>query len=88
MKTRASALLGSRMPIVQSGMRWASRAELVAAVANAGAFGILSAHTQPDAPTMSTEWPAPTRPRSKKYIAVVTPKGRETASAKVKSSGM
>ena len=55
MKTRASALLGSRLPIVQSGMRWASRAELVSAVSNAGAFGILSAHTQPDAQALRRE---------------------------------
>ena len=55
MKTRATELLGTRYPIVQSGMRWAARAELVAAVSNAGAFGLLSAHTQPDAEALRRE---------------------------------
>ena len=35
-------MLGVRYPIVQSGMRWVSRAELVAAVSNAGGMGFLS----------------------------------------------
>src|SRR5438067_3590934 len=55
MKTRATALLGVELPIVQSGMRWVARAELVAAVSNAGAFGVLSAHTQPDAEALRRE---------------------------------
>jgi nitronate monooxygenase len=55
MKTRATELLGARLPIVQSGMRWVARAELVAAVSNAGAFGVLSAHTQPDAESLRRE---------------------------------
>ena len=55
MKTRASALLGVRYPIVQSGMRWVSRAELAAAVSNAGGLGVLSAHTQPDAQALRNE---------------------------------
>src|SRR6185503_16834319 len=33
--------------IVQGGMMWVGRAELVAAVSNAGALGILTALTQP-----------------------------------------
>jgi nitronate monooxygenase len=55
MKTRATALLGVQLPIVQSGMRWVARAELVAAVSNAGALGLLSAHTQPDAEALRRE---------------------------------
>jgi nitronate monooxygenase len=55
MKTRATELLGVELPIVQSGMRWVARAELVAAVANAGALGLLSAHTQPDAEALRSE---------------------------------
>lgn len=55
MRTRATELLGIRYPIVQSGMRWASRAELVSAVSNAGALGVLSAHTQPDAQALRRE---------------------------------
>ena len=34
-------------PIVQGGMQWVARAELAAAVSNAGGLGILSALTQP-----------------------------------------
>jgi len=55
MKTRATDLLGIRFPIMQSGMRWVSRAELAAGVSNAGGLGILSAHTQPDAEALRRE---------------------------------
>jgi NADH:quinone reductase (non-electrogenic) len=54
-KTRATELLGVRLPIVQSGMRWVSRAELAAAVSNAGGLGVISAHTQPDAEALRRE---------------------------------
>lgn len=47
MKTRITELLGTQYPIVQGGMQWVGRAELAAAVSNAGAFGILTALTQP-----------------------------------------
>ena len=46
-KTRFTELLGIEHPIVQGGMMWVGRAELVAAVANAGALGVLTALTQP-----------------------------------------
>ena len=45
--TRITQLLGIDYPIVQGGMRWAARAELAAAVGNAGGIGFISAHTQP-----------------------------------------
>ena len=45
-KTRITELLGIDYPILQGGMRWAARAELAAAVANAGGIGFMSAHTQ------------------------------------------
>lgn len=45
LSTRLTRLLGIRHPVVQSGMRWLARAELTAAVSNAGALGLLSAHT-------------------------------------------
>jgi nitronate monooxygenase len=45
--TAITKLLGIRYPIVQGGMQWVARAELVAAVSNAGGLGILSALTQP-----------------------------------------
>lgn len=55
MRTRVTELLGIALPIVQSGMRWVARAELVAAVSNTGALGVLSAHTQPDAEALRRE---------------------------------
>src|SRR5512139_678682 len=47
MKTRFTELVGVEHPIVQGGMQWVGRAELVAAVANAGALGFITALTQP-----------------------------------------
>ena len=45
--TRITEMLGIEHPILQGGMRWAARAELAAAVGNAGGLGFISAHTQP-----------------------------------------
>lgn len=47
LSTRFSRLLGIEKPIVQGGMMWVGRAELAAAVSNAGGLGILTALTQP-----------------------------------------
>ena len=47
LKTRITDLLGIEYPIVQGGMMWVGRAELAAAVSNAGSLGILTALTQP-----------------------------------------
>ena len=46
-RTRFTELFGVEHPIVQGGMMWVGRAELVAAVSNAGALGVLTALTQP-----------------------------------------
>jgi NAD(P)H-dependent flavin oxidoreductase YrpB (nitropropane dioxygenase family) len=46
-KTRFTETFGIEHPIVQGGMQWVARAELVSAVANAGALGFLTALTQP-----------------------------------------
>ena len=46
-RNRVTELLGVDHPIVQGGMQWVGRAELVSAVANAGAVGMLTALTQP-----------------------------------------
>jgi len=46
MKTALTELAGVEHPIIQGGMQWVGRAELVAAVANAGALGFLTALTQ------------------------------------------
>ncbi|MGH8783828.1 MAG: NAD(P)H-dependent flavin oxidoreductase [Cupriavidus necator] len=47
MRTRITELLGVQYPIVEGGMQWVGRAELAAAVSNAGAFGMVTARTQP-----------------------------------------
>src|SRR5919206_2993637 len=47
LKPRLTELLGIEHPIVQGGMMWVGRAELAAAVSNAGGLGILTALTQP-----------------------------------------
>jgi NADH:quinone reductase (non-electrogenic) len=46
-RTRLTDLLEIDHPIVQGGMQWVGRAGLVAAVANAGALGFITALTQP-----------------------------------------
>jgi NAD(P)H-dependent flavin oxidoreductase YrpB (nitropropane dioxygenase family) len=46
-RTRFTDLVGIEYPIVQGGMMWVGRAELAAAVSNAGGLGILTALTQP-----------------------------------------
>jgi NADH:quinone reductase (non-electrogenic) len=47
LKTRFTELVGVEHPVVQGGMQWVGVAELVAAVANAGALGFITALTQP-----------------------------------------
>ncbi|MCX5044003.1 nitronate monooxygenase [Aldersonia sp. NBC_00410] len=47
LRTRFTEVFGVEHPIVQGGMMWVGRAELVAAVANAGALGFITALTQP-----------------------------------------
>ncbi|HAF43314.1 MAG TPA: nitronate monooxygenase [Sphingobium sp.] len=47
MRTRFTDLVGIEHPIVQGGMMWVGRAELAAAVSNAGGLGMLTALTQP-----------------------------------------
>jgi NAD(P)H-dependent flavin oxidoreductase YrpB (nitropropane dioxygenase family) len=53
--TRFTKLLGIEHPIVQGGMQWVGRAELAAAVSNAGALGILTALTQPTPEALAQE---------------------------------
>lgn len=54
-KTRATELLGIEHPIVQGGMMGVGRAELAAAVSNAGALGIITALTQPTPEDLAKE---------------------------------
>ena len=55
LKTRFTELAGVDHPIVQGGMQWVGRAELVAAVANAGALGFLTGLTQPTPEDLAKE---------------------------------
>jgi nitronate monooxygenase len=47
LKTRFTQLFRVQHPITQGGMQWVGRAELVSAVADAGALGFITALTQP-----------------------------------------
>jgi len=47
LKTRFTETFGVEHPVVQGGMQWVGRAELVAAVASAGGLGFITALTQP-----------------------------------------
>lgn len=55
METKVTKMLGTRFPIVQGGMQWVSRAELAAAVSNAGGLGIITALTQPTPEALRAE---------------------------------
>ena len=55
METRFTREFGIEHPIVQGGMQWVGRAELVAAVANAGALGHITALTQPTPEKLAEE---------------------------------
>lgn len=55
LKTRFTELFGVEHPIAQGGMQWVGRAELVAAVANAGALGFITALTQPTPEALTQE---------------------------------
>jgi NAD(P)H-dependent flavin oxidoreductase YrpB (nitropropane dioxygenase family) len=54
-QTAITRLFGIEHPIVQGGMQWVGRAELAAAVSNAGALGILTALTQPSPDALRAE---------------------------------
>src|ERR1700733_10818484 len=47
LRTRFTEMFGVEHPVAQGGMQWVGRAELVAAVANAGGLGFITALTQP-----------------------------------------
>jgi NADH:quinone reductase (non-electrogenic) len=55
LRTRVTELLGVPYPIIQGGMQWVGRAEMASAVSNAGAFGILTALTQPTPEALAQE---------------------------------
>ena len=55
LKTRITDLFGIEHPVIQGGMQWVGYAELVSAVSNAGALGILTALTQPSPEDLAKE---------------------------------
>jgi NAD(P)H-dependent flavin oxidoreductase YrpB (nitropropane dioxygenase family) len=55
MRTRFTEAFGIEHPLMQGGMQWVGRAELVAAVANAGALGCITALTQPTPEALTRE---------------------------------
>jgi NAD(P)H-dependent flavin oxidoreductase YrpB (nitropropane dioxygenase family) len=55
LKTRFTELFGVEHPIAQGGMQWVGRAGLVAAVANAGGLGFITALTQPTPEDLTEE---------------------------------
>jgi NAD(P)H-dependent flavin oxidoreductase YrpB (nitropropane dioxygenase family) len=55
LSTRFTELFGIRHPISQGGMQWVATAELVAAVADAGCLGFLSALSQPTPEALAAE---------------------------------
>jgi NADH:quinone reductase (non-electrogenic) len=54
-RTRFTKAFGVEFPLMQGGMQWVGRAELVAAVANAGALGCITALTQPTPEDLARE---------------------------------
>ncbi len=55
LKTRFTEMFGIKHPIVQGGMQNVGKAELVSAVANAGALGFITALTQPTPERLANE---------------------------------
>lgn len=53
--TRMTELLGIKYPIMQGGLQWIARPELVAAVSNAGGLGVLTALSYPSPKELATE---------------------------------
>ncbi|MEU4560771.1 nitronate monooxygenase [Actinoplanes sp. NPDC023936] len=55
LSTRFTETFGIRHPIVQGGMQWVGRAELAAAVSEAGGLGMITALTQPTPADLAAE---------------------------------
>ena len=49
LNTRITEMLGIERPILSGAMQWLAKAELVAAVSNAGGLGVMSSATFPTA---------------------------------------
>jgi NADH:quinone reductase (non-electrogenic) len=54
-RTRITEMFGIEHPILQGGMQWVGRAQLVSAVSNAGGLGFITALTQPTPEALAQE---------------------------------
>jgi len=55
LKTKITEMFGVEYPIIQGGLMWIAKAELTAAVANAGGMGFMTALTHPNAEALRDE---------------------------------
>lgn len=55
LKTRITEMFGIEYPIIQGGLMWIAKAELAAAVGNAGGIGFMTALTHPNAEALRDE---------------------------------
>ena len=55
LSTRVTEMFGIERPIVQGGLMWVARAELVSAVSNAGGIGFMTALTHPEPEGLRSE---------------------------------
>ena len=54
-RTKFTEVFGVEHPVVQGGMQWVGRAELAAAVSEAGGLGLITALTQPTPADLANE---------------------------------
>ena len=71
-QTRVTRMFGIKYPIIQGAMQWLSRAELVAAVSNAGGLGIISAFTFPTVRELQDEIEKTKRLTDKPFAVNIT----------------
>jgi nitronate monooxygenase len=71
-QTRVTQMLGIKYPIIQGAMQWLSRADLVAAVSNAGGLGTMAALTFPTAKELQQEIKKARSMTSKPFAVNVT----------------
>lgn len=83
MKTRVTELLGTKYPILLSGMSWISLPRIVAAVSNAGGLGILA--TGPLDPDQTRQYIKEVRKQTDKpfgvNVSLILPGGSQNAAA-------
>ena len=71
-QTRVTRMFGIEYPIIQGAMQWLSRAEMVAAVSNAGGLGVISAFTFPTVRELQDEIEKTKRLTDKPFAVNIT----------------